>query len=402
MAIRPTSDTFPLLVVLNPTAGRKQGQTLLTEVVQPAIAKAALAFELIETTSRGFAQTYFKDNIQKILIDLAQSIGSTAGTDAATADTESRPPPVHSASAALKIMILGGDGTVHEVVNGILRGLTGSSFISDDFRPRIEFSVVPTGTGNAIATSLGITTAQEAVDRFLAGISSPLRVIQVSTQDQSSSSSPYPSSWMPRVYSVVVNSFGLHCATVSDADGFRFLGNERFKIAALKNVVFLKHYQAQLDLYGTVQRYDRSLQELCSATDDAAESADQTKPANKPSLTLLGPFTYLMLTKQAFLEPGFRPTPFAKASDEWLDVLAVQNAGRGQILQVLGAAAKDGKHMGHEKVEYYKAKMVELELSEKGRLCVDGEFLDVEAGPQGRVLFEVVSDPNIQLFHVYG
>ncbi|KAI8597115.1 ATP-NAD kinase-like domain-containing protein, partial [Dissophora ornata] len=418
MSLLATPSEFPLLVVLNPYAGRRQGRVAYENQVLAALKTPGIPSKLFETTCQGHAQTYFKDNIQQILGDLCQSLAPSIGN---TSDTTNDADAGHTASASdsqqeafrpttatFRIMVLGGDGTIHEIVNGILEGLKGSAFVSDEFRPKIEFSIIPTGTGNAIATSLGITNVQDALDRFLAGASTPLRVIQVSTvsttvnPDEPSGSK----NWEVRLYTVVVNSFGLHCATVQDSEEFRALGNARFKIAALKNIILLKQYEARVDLFGPIQRYDRVLQELVSAaasndinTGTTTEPEISASSGSDPSLTLLGPFTYLMLSKQAFLEPGFKPTPFAKTSDEWLDILAVENVGRGQILQVLGGATNNGLHIAHEKVEYYKAKAVELETPEKGRLCVDGEFLNVEGGAQGRVRFEVVPDPNLQLFH---
>ncbi|KAF9917903.1 hypothetical protein BX616_010909 [Lobosporangium transversale] len=408
MGILFTYDKFPLLVVFNPFAGRKQGQDQFNKVVRPALDQSSTTFYLIETTHHGHAQSYFKENIQQILIELAQSFGIRSTHTGGSEEVHATSSAVHSSSATLRIMVLGGDGTVHEIVNGILTGLVESPLITDVFRPKVVLSVVPTGTGNAIATSLNITTVQTAVDRFLAGNSTPLRVIQVSKQaheavktDSANNNnghllSSVPPRWEPHVYTVVVNSFGLHCATVHDADGFRFLGNERFKVATLKNIVILKQYRARVDFYGPVQRYDRSSKEFSSAT-----HVNSRVVSTEPSLTLSGPFTYLMFTKQGSLETGFQPTPLARTSDEWLDVLAVQNVGRTQILKILGAAAKEGKHIEMEKVEYYKVKAVEFESSGVGRLCVDGEFLNVQAGPQGRMRFEVVSDLNIQLFYVY-
>ncbi|KAF9980517.1 hypothetical protein BGZ75_008340 [Mortierella antarctica] len=291
-------------------------------------------------------------------------------------------------------MVLGGDGTVHEIVNGILRGLDAAPHIADDSRPRVEIAIFPTGTGNAIATSLGILNVEDALERFTAWNAIPLRVVKVSTCHQEGDGATLSQSWKPHAYTVVVNSFGLHCATVHDSEGYRSVGNARFKISALKNVMWLKQYEARLDLFGTVQRYDRTLHELVPAVDGS------TVPQAEPSMVLTGPFTYLMLTKQASLEPGFTPTPFARTSDDWLDILAVQNVGRGQILQILGAAANNGQHVDNERVEYYKAKVVELETATAGRLCIDGEFMDIEAGLRGRVRLEVLPEVHQPQFFV--
>ncbi|KAF9120032.1 hypothetical protein BGW39_011729 [Mortierella sp. 14UC] len=416
MGIRPTSEKFPLLLVVNPNAGKKTGQDQLTKTIQPALDKAGVPFRLIKTTAKGFAQTYFKENIQQILVDLVQSIAAGPPPPSEHAQkqqleqrgvTGTGTAAVEPPEVILRIMVIGGDGTVHEVINGVLQGIpassSASSFVNGNFRPKIELSIVPVGTGNAIATSQGVTTTQAALDRFLAGKSTPLRVVQVSQRGASrtndnGSDDTTQQAWKPVLYTAVVNSFGLHCSTVFDAEGYRSLGNIRFKISVLKNIAFLKQHQAHVELFGPVQKYNRSLNQLVASDTSSTPSGQQQE---QPSVTLPGPFTYLMLTKQPSLEPGFVPTPFASTSDEWLDILAVQDVGRGQILEILGDAVKEGRHVKHhDKVEYFKAKVVEIETPTQDRLCVDGEFLDMAAGPEGRVRFEVVSDPKIQLFHL--
>ncbi|KAG0293284.1 hypothetical protein BGZ96_003050 [Linnemannia gamsii] len=415
MGIRPTSEKFPLLVILNPNAGKKNSLDVFTKTIQPALQQADTPYQFIETASKGFAQSYFKDNVRQILIDLVQSLAanpapgatqpSGVGNEVEATAATTGPPEV-----VLRIMVIGGDGTVHEVINGVLQGIHGSSdsFVNDNFRPMVELSIIPLGTGNAIATSQGVTTPQAALDRFLGGKSVPLRVVQVSQRDttphttsNTNNSDNTQCTWKPLMYTAVVNSFGLHCATVFDAEGLRSLGNVRFKASALKNIAFLKQYQARVEIFGSVQKYDRLSHQLVTDTSTTINATTSPQQEQQSSVTLTGPFTYLMLSKQSSLEPGFVPTPFANTSDDWLDILAVQNAGRGQILDILGDALKEGMHVKqHEKVEYYKAKVVEIETPTQGRLCVDGEFLDVAAGPEGRVRFEVVSDPNIQLFYL--
>lgn len=393
MSLLPTSvSSFPLLVVLNPYAGRKQGPEQFSTIIKPALDKAGRPFRLIETTAKGHALTYFQDNAQQILSDLAQSLTTNSTKD-----------------LVLRIMVLGGDGTVHEIVNGVLGALKRLDLSLSENLPKIEFCVVPTGTGNSIATSLGINSVQDAVDRYLSGNIQALRVMAVSTRDErppavpsvpvSSPPSPVPfQEWNVQMYTVVINSFGLHAATVYEAEGLRSLGNDRFKVSALKNIALLQQYPAKLDFYGPIQRYDRTLRGFEAVPTSNAISPEEAE--NALSLHLPGPFTYLMITKQASLEPGFTPTPLARTSDEWLDVLAVQNTGRLAMLKILGGA-KSGTHVEDARVLYFKAKVVELETLQGGRLCVDGEFLPIAAGWPGRVRFEVVSDPRVQLFHVF-
>ncbi|KAF9903563.1 hypothetical protein EC991_003729 [Linnemannia zychae] len=375
MGILPTSDKFPVLVVFNPHSGRKQGLEAWENAVKPALSAANKPFRLIESTSQGHVISYFVDNIKPILTDLAQSL-STVTAGATPADETI----VYPTTAKLQIIVLGGDGTVHEIVNGILKGVEGTGFVTDAFRPKVEFAVIPTGTGNAISTSLGVTSVQDAVNRFIAGKTVPLRLMTVATQ-------------ATQLYTIVVNSYGLHCATVYDSEEFRHLGNDRFRQAAMKNVENLKQYEGKLSFYGPTQHYNRTDSSLVDK--DIAQT-----DKGIATLTLPGPFTYLLISKQASLEPGFTPTPFAKTSDDWMDVLAVQNVGQTEIMQMFGSTAT-GTHVNQEHVEYIKAKTIDLEVPTQGRLCIDGEFLTIEAGPEGRVRFEVTSDPNIQIFYIF-
>ncbi|KAG0379605.1 hypothetical protein BGX24_012478, partial [Mortierella sp. AD032] len=298
MGIIPTSDKFPVLVVLNPHSGRKQGLEAWENTVKPALNAANKPFRLITSNSQGHVISYFVDNIKPILTDLAQSLSIVAAGATSEEDTI-----VYPTSAKLQVIVLGGDGTVHEIINGILKGVEGTGFITDAFRPEVEFAVIPTGTGNAISTSLGVTSVQDAVNRFIAGKTAPLRIMSVASPTT-------------QLYTIVVNSYGLHCATVYDSEEFRHLGNDRFRQAAMKNVENLKQYEGKLTFYGPTQQYNRATTSLVDNTS---------------------------------LEPGFTPTPFAKTSDDWMDVLAVQNVGQAEIMQMFGSTAT-GTHVNQEHV----------------------------------------------------
>ncbi|GJJ72209.1 hypothetical protein EMPS_04566 [Entomortierella parvispora] len=380
----------PVIVVLNPNAGKKQGKAQLISVVEPALKNAAVPYSVIETTGRDHARVYFRDNIRQFLRNANQLPG--------------KPDGVLSTDAPLRIMVLGGDGTVHEIVNGVLNGLEEEPVL-DLPNPRITLSVIPLGSGNAIATSLGHATVLDALGGFLRSNNEdiiPMKIMSVSTRKESSQEGV--DSWKVQTHTLVVNSFGLHCSTVYDGEGLRLLGNERFKVSVLKNIAFLKQYTARIDFHGPVQKYDANIQALTPfvAQLQHQDTDQDNNRADGVTLSLSGPFTYLMITKQAFLEPGFSPTPLARTSDDWLDVLAVQNVGRGKILEVLSAATKEGyKHIGYDKVEYYKAKAVEIETPVEGRLCIDGEFIHVSPGPKGRVRIGLAEDSS-QLFSIYG
>jgi len=84
--------------------------------------------------------------------------------------------PTHAAELAAqaadqgyqRVIALGGDGTVHEVVNGLMR-------ISPDRRPAL--GIVPIGSGNDFAYSLGISPKPEiALRQVLSGKPAPIDI----------------------------------------------------------------------------------------------------------------------------------------------------------------------------------------------------------------------------------
>ncbi|HVN56278.1 MAG TPA: diacylglycerol kinase family protein [Anaerolineaceae bacterium] len=84
--------------------------------------------------------------------------------------------PTHAAELARQageqgyelVVAMGGDGTVHEVVNGLMQ-------LPRERRPRM--GVVPVGTGNDLAHALGVSNRpEEAIRQVLNGVPRPLDV----------------------------------------------------------------------------------------------------------------------------------------------------------------------------------------------------------------------------------
>lgn len=117
-----------VLVIRNPVAGRGRRAALYAEVVR-RLTEAGCAVTEMETGGRGDAERF-----------------------AATAD-----PARHD-----MIVTAGGDGTINEVVNGLVsRG---------DTAPDMPLGVVPLGTANILACEIGLSVAAGAVaDTILAG-----------------------------------------------------------------------------------------------------------------------------------------------------------------------------------------------------------------------------------------
>ena len=71
-----------------------------------------------------------------------------------------------------QILVLGGDGTLSEVINGIMR-----AELSPEQRAKIQFGLMPRGTGNDFARHWGLgKDFKRSLDIFFKGDSKPIDV----------------------------------------------------------------------------------------------------------------------------------------------------------------------------------------------------------------------------------
>ena len=71
-----------------------------------------------------------------------------------------------------QILILGGDGTISEVINGIMR-----ANLTDEQRKQIQFGIMPRGTGNDFARHWGLNKDfKRSLDIFFQGHNKPIDV----------------------------------------------------------------------------------------------------------------------------------------------------------------------------------------------------------------------------------
>ncbi|PKI82333.1 hypothetical protein MVES1_003517 [Malassezia vespertilionis] len=200
--------------------------------------------------------------------------------------------------APLTLVVLGGDGTVHEALDGMQ---------SVSIPSEIFLVIVPTGTANAMYHALfgthpGGYAATDprwrlcALQAFAASKSTqPLSLMRVTMGDTH--------------LSCVVTSHALHAAILRDSESLRAShpGIERFKMAAEQNMVRWTEGELVLEP-GTepVQRYCPSKHTFVPVAALGDYQADQ-----HGTLRIQGPFVYLTAMVVDRLEAAFVPAPFA-------------------------------------------------------------------------------------------
>lgn len=346
---------MPLLVLYNPVSGDRSSKAFLDEHILPLLKQSDITPDSVLETDTG-------EDAGKTVVQFLSSISD-----------DSQP---------VDILLCSGDGTLHELINVLNNTPTNRPF------PRINLVLVPTGTANALYSSIFPPSPTEdplahklkAVHTY---VSKQHRLIPLNLAVSVISPPPVATPGLPLApkkvcISAVVVSTSLHASILHDSEALRASDPsiERFKKAAQQNIT--RWYSASVKLFpregaGVVEVYDPTSGRFVpheSSTED------------EPIVDLEGPFVYFLSTVNVDrLEPAFRITPKGKEvlapndkPEAALDVVIVRptrdpayemvsEETRAAFAEkagaVLGAAYQDGAH-------------INLRYDESGKPVTDG------------------------------
>jgi diacylglycerol kinase (ATP) len=277
-----TQRRFALIV--NPRGGTRRGLAVL-EQVRPLFAAAQATLDVHVTTGAGHAAQLARS------LDLAALDG---------------------------VCLIGGDGTIQEVVDGLLQRRE---------PPAVPLGVIPGGTGNTVLWHLGCDDVQEAARRILAGQTVPIDVARVTMPDQCT-------------HCVNIIGWGAAVDINRVAERLRWLGPPRYRLAAAWHILRARSHHARLVLDGREQEDDFQMVVACN-------------------------------TK--FTGKGMRLAPLAELADGKLDVIVVRGASRWQMLRLFQRVF-DGSHLTLDCVEYHQVQSFRIETPGREPLNLDGEL----------------------------
>jgi YegS/Rv2252/BmrU family lipid kinase len=198
------------------------------------------------------------------------------------------------------LLVVGGDGTVNEAVNGLL------AEPREENRPIV--ACVPAGTGNDFARGLGIRAASDAIEA-LRGVST--RAVDVGwvrgAREQ-----------VPRAF-VNALSAGLGAEVAGALTGrWRRLGPAAFTLIALRAIARSRAVPALVEVDGVAHE--------------------------------VGPSRLLLLANGVFAAGGLKLAPPARLDDGQLDLVALGAVSRLELALRLLPAARSGIHLRHAAV----------------------------------------------------
>lgn len=283
-----------VFVILNPAAGRGRARRAW-RTVEPALLDAGMAFEMAV------------EERPQLAIGLAAD-AARRGVDV--------------------IAAVGGDGTVHEVVNGIL---------TSGAEPRPALAIIPGGTGNDFARGVGIPKDPLAAGRLLLdGTRRRIDVGQVNDR-----------------YFVGISGVGFDAEVAARVNGWpKWISGTSVYVAAILNMlVAYRCVPTRVVLDG----HEQQLRMFLIAA------------ANTP-----------------WYGGGMYMAPAARPDDGALEVVMARDLGK---IETLGLLPKvfSGAHLRHRKVTHQSAREVRVESDAPLAIHADGETV-------GRVpaLFRIV------------
>ena len=216
--------------------------------------------------------------------------------------------------------VVGGDGSVCEVITGRLRNRKAL--------PRV--AIIPSGTGNCQATELGITSVEEAVERILAGRVRNIDLAEVRVCDDGL--------W----YSHNLVTWGLGVDSTLLAEKMRCLSPMRYDIGIVATILANRRRPAMLTLDGK---------------------------------TLTGDYTLFLIQNTQTGGSNLLLAPGATADDGCMDVGVLRRMCRRSLIKAFGMLKSEGRHVFHPRVAYHRFESLTLETPEPMKINVDGEIV---------------------------
>lgn len=270
-----------------------------------------------------------------------------------------------------RVILLSGDGGIQEIINAIT---VDEKRLKDNphYVPP-QISIIPLGTGNALANSIGVfeTDNTYGLSHMLRGSARTLPLMRVEfspeaviiTHEGKEKIPTYGN--FPCIYAAVVCSWGIHAAIVADSDTeeFRKQGAERFTAAAKQNL-----FPA-----------DGSETHTYKAKVSLLRERRESEPAALWQPVERNDHSYVLATLVSQLERGFSISPHSKPLDGVIRLVHWGKMPGSESMRLMMLGMQGGKHVEEEAVNYDAVYGMQIELGgrEKSwryrRICVDGK-----------------------------
>jgi len=213
---------------------------------------------------------------------------------------------------------IGGDGTMHELVNGLLGRTDGM---------KAPIGLIAGGTGNSLMRDLECLDPGQAVKRILSGNRRGLDIARVEAASES-------------FYSFNIVGWGLPTAVKKTSMRLGWLRGQQYNVATVIEVLKNTRRRARISIDGR-------------AVD--------------------GEYEFLLGCNTVHTGMGMKIAPRARIDDGLIDLVIARHAGRLKTLSLFPKIF-NGSHVDDPIVEYHQARAFTIEPDTDDMLNVDGEL----------------------------
>jgi sphingosine kinase len=274
-----------LYLIYNPLSGNKKGVAIL-EKIKPIFDKANVQLDIIETGYAGHARV------------LANTL-PFEGYDG--------------------LCVIGGDGTMHEIVNGMLKR---------EDAAKIPIGLIAGGTGNSFMHDVDALDVEVAARRILTGRKRKVDIAKALANGHV-------------IYGFNIVGWGLPTDITAMATKLKWLGKHCYNIASIIEVLRNKPRLARVKI---------------------------------GKQNIAGDYGFILGCNTIHTGTAMKMAPLAQIDDGLIDLIVVRKAGRLKLLYLF-TKIFNGRHIGNPAVEYHQVKQFTIEPIENHSLNIDGEVL---------------------------
>jgi YegS/Rv2252/BmrU family lipid kinase len=216
------------------------------------------------------------------------------------------------------ICVIGGDGTTHEVVTGLMRRSDGA---------RLPIGLIPAGTGNTLHHHLQCGDPIEAARRIVQLEAHPLDVVRVETHDETA-------------YCINIVGWGAVADINRRAERLRMLRKSRYAVATLVQILSPRPLTASIRL------------------DD---------------LVIEDRFLFVLGCNTKYTGTDMIVAPDAEVDDGLIDVVLLRNTSRRETLKMFRKVF-EGTHLSLPSIECHQVRTMSIQSAGSQPLNLDGEL----------------------------
>jgi len=215
-------------------------------------------------------------------------------------------------------VVIGGDGTFHEFIQGLLSRKDGRM---------IPVGLLPGGTGNNVLRSFGLLDIQNAVKSILSGTVRKIDLGKVTTKTESS-------------FFINLFGWGLGVDGNVTAESCRCCGPARYNVGALVQICKGKRRQSSIQMDG--KNYE-------------------------------GDYVLILVQNNQHCGENWRFAPYALINDGKFDCLMCRHLPRCRTLKLFDEVKRNGSHVYFDEVEYRQFQKMTITDPTPQIIMIDGE-----------------------------